>query len=257
MEKLDYNLPSRHRPTNGEELLGNDGMKRVFNAYLQNIYRPKSVMLSGCTGSGKTSMGRIYARTLNCDDPGNGLTPCGRCSCCKLPLENHPSIVEVNCTVRRRLDDMLQLIRISRLVPRHKYRIFILDEIQGATPEAINALLKPLEEPPPRTYWILCTSEPNKVPKPIAGRCVQLALTYPPPTALKNRLRQIARKEFGRDVTRLLRPYLIEIVEHCEGQPRAAIELMGVVGTALSGDQKALSDQMLAKKIVESFLDEF
>lgn len=205
-------------------------------------------MLSGPTGRGKTTTGRIYARNLNCDNPGKGLTPCGRCPCCKMALENHLSIHEVNCTVRRRLDDMIHLIRISRLAPRHKYRIFILDEIQGATPEAINSLLKPLEEPPPRTYWILCTSEPGRVPKPIAGRCVQLALTYPTPVALKKRLRQIARQEFGPEVARLLRPYLLDIVEQCEGQPRAAIELMGVVGTAIAGDPKALTGSSAAQE---------
>jgi DNA polymerase-3 subunit gamma/tau len=112
-----------------------------------------------------------------------------------MPLLDHSSIHEVNCTVRRRLDDMLRLIRISGLVPRHKFGIFILDEIQGATPEAINALLKPLEEPPPRTCWILCTSELGKVPKPIAGRCVQLTLTYPPPKALNpNNSRKVLKK---------------------------------------------------------------
>jgi DNA polymerase III delta prime subunit len=157
--------------------------------------------------------------------------------------------------VKRKLDDMLHLIRISVLVPRHKYRIFILDEIQGATPEAINALLKHLEEPHPRTIWMLCTSEPIKVPKPIAGRCVQLTLTYPLPMALMKKLMSIARKEFGQEIARLLRPYLLDIIEQCEDQPRAAIELMGVVGTALAGDQKALRDRRLVEKIVESFLD--
>jgi hypothetical protein len=84
-----------------------------------------------------------------------------------------------------------------------------------------------------------------------------LALTYPPSGTLRKRLREIAREEFGAEVARLLWPYWVDIIEQCEGQPRAAIELMGVVGTALAGDPKALSDQMIAKKIIESFFDGF
>jgi DNA polymerase-3 subunit gamma/tau len=257
VEKANHNLPVRYRPDGAEAILGNSSIKHALKGWLLNNSFPRSLLLYGETGCGKTTTARILSRLLNCDDPGNGFTPCGCCPSCRLALENHPSIHEVNCTVRRRLDDMLHLIRISGLVPRHKHRVFILDEIQGATQEAINALLKPLEEPPPRTMWILCTSEPGKVPKPITGRCVQLGLAYPSPIALKNWLRQIAREEFGPDVARLLRPYLVDIVDQCEGQPRSAIELMGLVGTALTGDQNALSDQVLAKRIVESFLDEF
>lgn len=257
MERENHNLPVRYRPMLLREIIGNTQVKRVLKAYLQTTAFPKSLLLHGPTGSGKTTTARILARTLNCEHADNGVKPCGQCSSCKSALGNHKSIQEINGTVRRRLDDMLHLIRLSHLVPAHKFRVFILDELQGATPEALNALLKPLEEPPPRTYWILCTSEPGKVPKPIAGRCVQLGLTYPPPAALKNRLREIARKEFGPVVSRLLRPYLLGIVEQCGDQPRSAIELMGVVGTALSGDPKAMCDQVLAKRIVESYLEDF
>ncbi|MFA4902255.1 MAG: AAA family ATPase [Desulfobaccales bacterium] len=256
MEELNYNLPACYRPNNFDELLGNEGVKRVLKAYQKNPNRPKSIMLSGPTGGGKTTTGRIYARTLNCSQLTEGFNPCGQCPSCQMPLQGCGSIIEVNCTMRRGLDDMRQLIRVSNLTPRQNFRILILDEIQGATSEAHNALLKPLEEPPALTYWILCTSEPNKVPKAIAGRCVQLALTYPPPAALQNRLREIARKDFGRDIARLLRPYLLDIIDQCDGQPRASIELMGVLGTALSVDKKALSNQLLAKQIVESFLDD-
>jgi DNA polymerase-3 subunit gamma/tau len=256
MEEFNHNLPARCRPTSLDELLGNEGVKSILRAYSQQNNRPQSIMLSGPTGGGKTTTARIYARTLNCELLTEGLNPCAQCPSCKMPLQGYGSIIEVNCTVRRGLDDMKQLIRLSNLAPPKKYRIFIMDEIQGATQEAVNALLKPLEEPPLRTYWILVTSEPGKVSKTIAGRCVQLALTYPSPAALRSRLGKIARKEFGPVVPRLLRPYLMDIVEKCGDQPRAAIELMGVVGMALSGDPKALRDQQLVKKIVESFLDD-
>lgn len=257
MERANHNLPVRYRPMLLREIIGNTRVKRALEAYLQTTAFPKSLLLHGPTGSGKTTTARILASTINCKHPDEGVNPCGHCASCKTTLVDHDSILEINCTVRRKLDDMVKLIGVSILAPRHHYRVFILDELQGATPEALNALLKPLEEPPPRTIWILCTSELGKVPKPIAGRCVQLALTYPPPLALKTRLRQIARKEFGPEVARLLRPYLLDIVEQCEDQPRSAIELMGVVGTALAGEPEALRDQRLAKKIAESFLDDF
>lgn len=254
MEKANHNLPVHNRPDGIGAILGNSQIKKALKGWLLTNSFPGSMLLHGGTGSGKTTAARIIARLLNCNDPGNGLTPCGRCPCCKSPLENHRSIHEVNCTVRGKLDDMIQLLRLSWLVPRHKYRVFILDVVHGASHAALNALLKPLEEPPPRTVWILCTSEFGKVPKAIAGSCVQFALTYPSPVALKNRLRRIARSEFEPTVARLLQPYLADIIGVCGNQPRAAIELMGVVGTALTGDPKAQNNPRLAKRIMEGFL---
>lgn len=254
MKEANDNLAVRCRPGFLREMLGNTGVKRALKTYLQTTAFPKSLLIHGPTGSGKTTMARILAMTINCKHRDEGVNPCGHCESCKTPLVDHDSILEINCTVRRKLDDMVKLIGVSILAPRHHYRVFILDELQGATPEAIIALLKPLEEPPPLTIWLLCTSELGKVPKPISGRCVQLALTYPPPLALIRRLREIARIEFGQTMARLLGPYLRKIVEACGGQPRTAIELMGLVGTALTGNPKALRDPRVIERTVQGFL---
>jgi DNA polymerase-3 subunit gamma/tau len=254
MKKTAENLAVRYRPYNLNDMIGNASVIGAIKAILRTNYYPTASIFYGLTGSGKTTIDRIIARTLNCDCPVLGYLPCGRCKSCTTPLIDHSSIMEINCTVHGKIDPMVKLIGVSILAPRHNHRVFILDELQGASREAINALLKPLEEPPPLTVWVLCTSEFGKIPKPIAGRCMQFALTYPSPQVLHKRLRKIARSEFDPAVAQVLAPYLPVIIEACGCQPRAAIERMGLVGMAIAGNPKAQKNPRLAEKIMQALL---
>ena len=132
MKKIE-NLAVRYRPKRLADLLGNKQVKRALRAYLQKGAFPKSTLIYGPTGSGKTTLARIAAKALNCQNPDNGFNPCEKCYSCTSSLEWHGSIWEINCTVRRKLDDMRQAIQVSLLYPLHKCRVLILDEVQGAS----------------------------------------------------------------------------------------------------------------------------
>ena len=119
---------------------------------------------------------------------------------------------------------------------------------------AVSALLKPLEDSPPSTVWILCTSDPEKLPETIIGRCKQFFMLYPKPKALRMRLRVIAKREFEKGVVDLMASHFLRIAEISDCKPRKAIELLEEIGVALSANKRALKDHDVAEKIIRESL---
>jgi DNA polymerase III subunit gamma/tau len=255
--EVSDNIAVRYRPKSLNEIIGNIQVKKILKGYFQKGNLPKSLMFIGPTGSGKTTIVRIIAKTINCEQPGDDHSPCRKCSSCIKEirgLSGHLSIHEVDCTTNGKLDDMRQLIHMSILSPRHKYRVFILDEFQSATREAQKALLKSLEEPPPLTMWILGTSEPDNVLEAIIGRCITLNMKYPSAHVVSKRLKEIAESEFEPPLAKFLFPYLKKIAKICECQPRKSIELLDKIAMALLGSKKALKDTDSAERVMKGFL---
>jgi len=247
---VEDNLAARYRPQTYKEVIGNLHVKRVLLGYLQTGPFPKSLMFIGPTGSGKTTLAELLAYTLNCQNPKNDYSPCGKCPSCEIPIgENHPCIHLVDCTIKRLTDLKDGVFKIYRLSPLHNYRVFILDEIQDAGQAAQKALLRPLEKSSPSTIWILCTSEPHMILKALMGRCAQLNLGYPSVREMSEKLQVIAEREFP-TLTPILSPYLKKIVKTCDCEPRRSIERMDEIAKALVGSQKALKDMAFAKKLV-------
>ena len=257
MEKIKFevrdNLPVRYRPRNLDEVIGNIPVKRVLRGYLQTGTLPTALMFIGRTGSGKTTLAEILALTVNCNNPRSDHSPCGECASCKIPIgENHPCIHLVDCTVKG-VNDIKEIIKISNLAPPFNCRVNILDEIQDAK-YAQKALLKPLEKSPPRTMWILCTTEPDHILEALIGRCVQLNLKYPSAYVMSKRLKAIAKSEFEPPLAKILFPYLKKIAKIWECQPRKSIELMEEIAMALLGSKKALKDPDSAERIIRGFI---
>jgi DNA polymerase-3 subunit gamma/tau len=164
-------LARKYRPSNFDELIGQDTIAQTLSLALDSNRLSHAYLFSGLRGSGKTSTARIFAKALICED---GMThqPCGVCQNCVMALENrHIDIIEMDGASSRKIDDIRDLIEQTKYKPSSaRFKIFIIDEVHMLTKEAFNALLKTLEEPPEYVKFILATTDPLKLPATILSR---------------------------------------------------------------------------------------
>jgi len=136
---------------------------------------PHALLFSGPKGTGKTSAARIFAKVVNCQNPKDG-EPCNKCDACRGIIKGTAmDLIEIDAASNRGIDDIRALRETVKLSPvKLKYKVYIIDEVHMLTLEAFNALLKTLEEPPSHAIFILCTTEPDKLPETIISRCLRL-----------------------------------------------------------------------------------
>jgi DNA polymerase-3 subunit gamma/tau len=170
---MSYQVIARkYRPQLFEDVMG----QHLITDTLKNAILTERVahgyIFSGARGVGKTTTARVLAKALNCAQ-GPTVTPCGECpSCQEIAAGNSIDVLEIDAASNRGIDEIRELRENVRYLPaRDRYKIFIIDEAHMLTTEAFNALLKTLEEPPPRSLFILATTEPHKLPSTIQSRC--------------------------------------------------------------------------------------
>ncbi len=171
MKESSEVLARKYRPTNFDELIGQETIAQTLSLALDTNRLSHAYLFSGLRGSGKTSTARIFAKALNCEE-GLSHQPCGVCSSCINASENrHVDIIEMDAASSRKIDDIRDLIEQTKYKPATaRYKIFIIDEVHMLTKEAFNALLKTLEEPPAYVKFILATTDPLKLPATILSR---------------------------------------------------------------------------------------
>ena len=179
----------KHRPQQFDDVVGQDDAVSRLKGYIKRGEIPNAIMFTGPSGTGKTTLARIFARYLNCATNDT----CGTCPSCK--ATPHPDIDESNAGEARGIDDMRALVNKAKYKPRFNVRVFIIDEAHQLTPQSREAFLKPLEEPPPNTMYILCTTDPQKFPTTIVNRCTVINLDRPDVDAVVSRLRVVAKAE--------------------------------------------------------------
>ena len=171
MKEASEVLARKYRPSNFDELIGQDTIAQTLSLALDSNRLSHAYLFSGLRGSGKTSTARIFAKALICED---GMThqPCGVCSNCIMALEGrHMDIIEMDGASSRKIDDIRDLVEQTKYKPAvARFKIFIIDEVHMLTKEAFNALLKTLEEPPEYVKFILATTDPLKLPATILSR---------------------------------------------------------------------------------------
>ncbi len=164
-------LARKYRPATFDDLIGQEAVSQTLALALDGNRLSHAYLFSGLRGSGKTSTARIFAKALLCEE-GATSHPCGLCAHCNMAKENsHMDIIEMDAASNRGIDDIKDLIEHSKYKPSSaRYKIFIIDEVHMLTPQAFNALLKTLEEPPPFVKFILATTDPLKLPATILSR---------------------------------------------------------------------------------------
>ena len=189
-------LYRKYRPSNFNEVVGQQVVvKTLLNAIAHNRVA-HAYLFCGPRGTGKTSIARIFAKTLNCLDLQNGI-PCGKCAHC-LDMNNTISmdVIEIDAASNRKVEDARNILEKVQFTPvLGKNKIYIIDEVHMLTTEAFNTLLKTLEEPPENLVFILATTEAHKVMETIVSRCQKFDFRRISVDDIKNRLKEISQKE--------------------------------------------------------------
>ena len=167
-------LYRKYRPQTFEEVIGQEHITRALQNQIASGKIGHAYLFTGSRGIGKTSIARIFARAVNCENSQNG-SPCGKCSACtRLQNESDINIIEIDAASNNRVDDIRELREKVKFMPvGTKYKVYIIDEVHMLSDSAFNALLKTLEEPPSHVIFILATTEAHKLPATILSRCIR------------------------------------------------------------------------------------
>ncbi|MDN3507290.1 MAG: DNA polymerase III subunit gamma/tau [Simkaniaceae bacterium] len=197
-------------------------MGRVANAYL----------FTGSRGTGKTTLARILAKALNCENLSDENEPCGTCtSCCEIASGHSLDVLEIDGASNRGIDDIRNLNETVAYASAGKCKVYIIDEVHMLTKEAFNALLKTLEEPPPKVKFFFATTEPHKVLPTILSRCQRFDLARLNETDIVEKLTQIAAEQ---NLT--VEPAALSLIAHLsEGGMRDAESLFDQIACFSEG----------------------
>ena len=175
---MSYEVLARKlRPSGFAALVGQDHVVRALTHALDHDRLHHAYLFTGTRGVGKTTIARILAKSLNCEE-GVSSTPCGKCSICIEVKENRfIDLIEVDAASRTGVDDTRELLENAQYMPtRGRYKVYLIDEVHMLSIASFNALLKTLEEPPEHVKFLLATTDPKKVPVTVLSRCLQFQL---------------------------------------------------------------------------------
>lgn len=189
-------LARKYRPRTFAEVVGQPHVAKTLRNALRLGRVAHAYLFAGPRGVGKTSVARILARSLLCEE-GASENPCGRCERCRAILAGQDlDVVEIDAASNRGIDDIRALREKVRVAPmRGALKFLIVDEVHQLTQEAFNAFLKILEEPPPHARFVLCTTEPERIPDTIRSRCQAFEFRRVSEEEIAERLRSICEAE--------------------------------------------------------------
>ncbi len=189
-------LYRKYRPKDFNSVVGQNSVIKTLKNSIIHCSFSHAYMFFGPRGTGKTSVSKIFARSINCSNSKDGCA-CGVCECCKSSFsKNCIDIIEIDAASNNGVDEIRELKNKISLVPSElKYKVYIIDEVHMLSIGAFNALLKTLEEPPEHAIFILATTDPQKVPETIVSRCQCFSFKRLSPDVIRNRLDYVCKKE--------------------------------------------------------------
>ena len=247
----------KYRPINFSEVYGQDPIIKTIENEIKFKKLSHAYLFAGSRGTGKTSVAKIFAKVLNCENVDEkNLIPCDRCvSCTQINNKSTNDLIEIDAASNNGIDEIRELKSKINLVPSSsKYKVYIIDEVHMMTIQAFNALLKTLEEPPSHVIFILATTDPEKIPLTILSRCQRFDFKRISIDKIVENLREICKKE----KIEADEEALIEIAQISEGGMRDAISLLDQVSSFTSKkielDDIHYINGTLTKKEVQSFI---
>jgi DNA polymerase-3 subunit gamma/tau len=170
-------LARKWRPANFKQMVGQEHVLQALMNALDSNRLHHAYLFTGTRGVGKTTIARIFAKSLNCEQ-GISSEPCGSCSsCAEIDEGRSVDLIEIDAASRTGVDDMRELLDNVQYAPtRGRFKIYLIDEVHMLSRHSFNALLKTLEEPPPHIKFLLATTDPQKVPVTVLSRCLQFNL---------------------------------------------------------------------------------
>jgi DNA polymerase-3 subunit gamma/tau len=189
-------LARKWRPRRFADLIGQEHVRRALTHALDTDRVHHAFLFTGTRGVGKTTIARILAKCLNCDR-GVSAAPCGECpSCMAIDEGRFVDLIEVDAASRTKVDDTRELLDNVQYAPTQgRYKVYLIDEVHMLSTHSFNALLKTLEEPPPRVKFLLATTDPQKLPATVLSRCLQFNLKRLPVALIAGRLQQVLELE--------------------------------------------------------------
>ena len=249
-------LARKWRPRSFDELVGQDHVRRALVNALDSGRIHHAFLFTGTRGVGKTTIARIFAKSLNCER-GVSSTPCGECAACRdIDAGRFVDLLEVDAASRTKVDDTRELLDNVQYAPaRGRYKVYLIDEVHMLSTHSFNALLKTLEEPPPHVKFLLATTDPQKLPVTVLSRCLQFHLRRLPLAQIQERLAQIATAEKVEFEPAALRA----VARGAEGSMRDALSLLDQVlafggGRAIESEVRTLLGT-LERRHVEAILN--
>lgn len=242
-------LARKWRPTTFEQLIGQEHVRKALTHALDSGRLHHAYLFTGTRGVGKTTIARILARCLNCEQ-GVSSTPCGECSNCRAISENRfVDLLEVDAASRTKVDDTRELLEnVSYAPSQGRYKVYLIDEVHMLTTHSFNALLKTLEEPPGHVVFLLATTDPQKLLPTVLSRCLQFHLRDLSPDLVESHLEHVLTQEqvtfdqdalwhlakAGRGSVRDAMTLLDQAIAHGEGSVTTAnvIEMLGTQGVS-------------------------
>ncbi|MEJ2460541.1 MAG: DNA polymerase III subunit gamma/tau [Candidatus Thiodiazotropha sp.] len=189
-------LARKWRPQLFSQLVGQEHVVKALSNALDHDRLHHAYLFTGTRGVGKTTLARIFAKSLNCEQ-GVSATPCGVCDACREIDEGRfVDLLEVDAASRTKVDQTRELLENVPYAPvRGRYKVYLIDEVHMFSASSFNALLKTLEEPPPHVKFILATTDPQKVPVTVLSRCLQFNLKRLSREQIESQLRRILQQE--------------------------------------------------------------
>lgn len=189
-------LARKWRPKNFEQLMGQEHVVTVLVNALTQERLHHAYLFTGTRGVGKTTIARIFAKSLNCES-GITATPCGICDTCKdIDQGRYIDLLEIDAASRTKVDDTREILDNVQYSPsRGRYKVYLIDEVHMLSRSSFNALLKTLEEPPEHVKFILATTDPQKLPVTVLSRCLQFHLKALTVLQIETKLLEILQAE--------------------------------------------------------------
>src|SRR5210317_1961011 len=216
-------LARKWRPANFTQMVGQEHVLQALCNALDSNRLHHAYLFSGTRGVGKTTVARIFAKSLNCEQ-GIVSEPCGQCSSCnEIDQGRSVDLIEIDAASRTGVDDMRELLDNVQYAPtRSRFKVYLIDEVHMLSRHSFNALLKTLEEPPPHIKFLLATTDPQKVPVTVLSRCLQFNLKRMSKAQILSQLQFLtAEEEVAADEAALL-----QLASAADGSMRDALSLL-------------------------------
>ncbi|MDH2915748.1 MAG: DNA polymerase III subunit gamma/tau [Gallionella sp.] len=189
-------LARKWRPKNFAQLAGQEHVVQALTNALSQNRLHHAYLFTGTRGVGKTTIARIFAKSLNCES-GVTATPCGVCGACtEIDSGRFVDLIELDAASNTQVDNMRELLESALYAPTSgRFKVYIIDEVHMLSKSAFNAMLKTLEEPPSHVKFILATTDPQKIPVTVLSRCLQFNLKQMPPALILSHLQYVLGQE--------------------------------------------------------------